>query len=344
MTRWVVGLLVAAAGLTAAPAQAQVLPEVFKRVKDSVVVIRTESRDLSPWPGGEQVSVGGLGSGVLVHPDGIILTAAHVIQTAEKIEVLFSDGATYEARVFSSEPSADIAAIKLTRIPSGRTVAPLADSDKVEVGDEIFVVGAPHGISYTMTVGHISARRIANQVWGGLSQAELFQTDAAINTGNSGGPMFNLDGEVVGIVSSMISRSGSFEGLGFVVTSNMAKLLVLQQRSMWSGMDGFALTGDLARIFNLPQPMGVLVQRVADNSPARRLGLRGGSIRAQIAGQELILGGDIILGVEGIRLADPASVEKIRQYILGLTPGEELTLNVLRGGQQVNLKGKPIDP
>ena len=194
-----------------------------------------------------------------------------------------------------------------------------------------------------MTVGHISARRVANQVCGGLSQAELFQTDAAINTGNSGGPMFNIDGEVIGIVSSMISKSGGYEGLGFVVTSNMAKLLVLQQRSMWSGFEGFLLTDMLAQVFNLPQPMGILVQRVAENSPAQRLGLRGGSIRAQIEGQELILGGDIILGVEGIRLNDAAAREKIRRYVAGLTPGEELTVTVLRGGKRVDLTGTPID-
>ena len=320
------------------------ISDAFERVKASVVVIRTTGVELDQGLGRELVAVGGLGSGVLIDRDGIILTAAHVVQTAETIEVEFADGEVVPGKVYSSEPNADIAVVKLERPPTGAVVAKLGDSDKVAVGDEIFIVGAPLGISYTLTVGHISARRQANSMWGGLSQADLFQTDAAITTGNSGGPMFNLDGEVVGIVSSMISRTGGYEGLGFVVTSNMARVLVLEQRPFWSGLDGYALTGELAQIFNLPQPMGILVQRVTKGSPASRLGLQPGTIQATLEGEPLILGGDIILAVEGVALSDPDAGERIRKFINALTPGSNLHVTILRGGERVELNAVPITP
>ena len=325
-----------------APVWAQSVSDAFDRVKQSVVVIKTTGQDLSQTSSREMVTIGGLGSGVLIDRDGIILTAAHVIQTAETIEVQFADGETIPARVFSSEPYADIAAIKTERPPTGAVVAKLADSDDVTIGEEIFIVGAPLGISYTLTVGHISARREANAIWGGLSKAELFQTDAAINHGNSGGPMFNLDAEVIGIVSSMISMSGGYEGLGFVVTVNMARRLLLEQRPVWSGLEGYALGGELAELFNLPQPMGILVQRVAKNSMASNLGLKAGNIRAQLEGESLILGGDIILAVAGIRVSDPDAPARIRQYVSTLTPGARLELTVLRKGKTIDLSGVPI--
>ena len=117
--------------------------------------------------------------------------------------------------------------MQLERRPTGAKPAPLGDSDRAEVGDQIFIVGAPLGISYSLTVGYISARRETDDLFGGFLPTEQFQTDAAINEGNSGGPMFNMKGEVIGIVSYIISQSGGFEGLGFVITSNMAKRLLL---------------------------------------------------------------------------------------------------------------------
>jgi S1-C subfamily serine protease len=344
MRKLVVIAAILAAVASVPHAAAGPISAAFDRVKESVVVIRTTGVDLPPGGSRELVTVGGLGSGVLVDRDGIILTAAHVVQTAETIEVEFADGEVVPGKVYSSEPNADIAVVKLERPPTGGVVAKLGDSDKVTVGEEIFIVGAPLGISYTLTVGHISARRQANSVWGGLSQADLFQTDAAITTGNSGGPMFNLDGEVVGIVSSMISRTGGYEGLGFVVTSNMARVLVLEQRPFWSGLDGFALTGELAQIFNLPQPMGILVQRVTKSSPAARLGLQPGTLRATIEGEPLILGGDIILAVGGIAVSDQGADDRIRKLISTLTPGDNLNVTVLRHGERVELNAVAITP
>src|SRR2546428_13848763 len=219
---------------------------------------------------GSPVSVGGLGSGVLISPDGKILTAAPVVQTADAIEVEFLTGEPLRAPVLSSEPSADVALLQLEKAPRGPFVAKIGDSDSVEIGAPVFVVGAPLGASHTLTVGYISARRKPNATLSGMSRAEFFQTDAAINQGNSGGPLFNMQGEVIGIVSYILSHSGGSEGLGFAVTSKVARQL-LEQKSFWSGVSGYMLSGDLAQGFNVPPPGGGPPgAAVAAGSPAPR--------------------------------------------------------------------------
>jgi S1-C subfamily serine protease len=322
--------------------QAQSVSDVFKRVKDSVVVIGTTQTELPPVPGGEATSTGGLGSGVLIDRLGVVLTAAHVVQVAEEIQVEFRSGEVIPARVQGSVPGADLAVLRLERAPIEAVEARLGDSDEVEVGDQIFVVGAPLGISHTLTVGHVSARRVTENLFGGLLEVEMFQTDAAINVGNSGGPMFDMKGEVVGIVSHMITQSGSYEGLGFAMTSNLARELLVQHRSVWSGFEGYTLTGELAAAFNLPQAAGVLVQRVAKGSPASRMGLRAGSVKAEIEGEPIVLGGDVILEVEGIRVSDPDATKRIQAIVSDLSPGSEIRLTVLRQGQRVELVTTPI--
>ena len=131
-------------------------------------------------------------------------------------------------------------------MPAGAKVARLGDSDRVLVGDQVVVVGAPYGLSYSLSIGWISARWQPNTVYRAIPLAEFFQTNATINTGNSGGPMFTTSGEVIGIVSHIISKSGGSEGLGFVVTLRTARELLLEKKSVWGGIDGMMLTGDLA--------------------------------------------------------------------------------------------------
>jgi len=224
---------------------------------------------------------------------------------------------------------------------SSSAPAKLGDSDDVEVGDQAFVIGAPMGISHTLTVGHISARRAPNATFGSLASAELFQTDAAINQGNSGGPMFNFAGEVIGVVSHIVSRSGGSEGLGFVVTSNAARRLVIDEPSVWIGLEGFLLTSDVARAFNVPRgAAGLLVQRVAEGSPAQRFGLRPGALRIAVGDDRLMIGGDIILAVEGISLGADDSYESIRRRLIEVrAAGHPIRVTVLRGGETLELAG-----
>jgi S1-C subfamily serine protease len=326
----------------APPAAAQTIGEIFKQVSDSVVVIRTEEKALTTWSQGTKVSVGGLGSGVLVSEDGKILTAAHVVQTVEDIWVDFPSGERVRARPVAAVQAADVALIQLERPPRGEhVVARVGDSDAVEVGDEIFIVGAPLGISHTLTVGHISARREMNLTMGGMFEAEFLQTDAAINTGNSGGPMFNRKGEVIGIVSHMISASGSYEGLGFAVSSNSARAVLLDRKAFWWGFDGYFLRDELAAAMNVPPPgVGVLVQRVAEGSPAAALGLEGGSFAASIGGDEILFGGDVIVKIMGVTLGNPGSKEKIQRLLDTMSPGQTLVVEVLRGGERLELRGE----
>jgi len=170
--------------------------------------------------------------------------------------------------------------------------------------------------------------------------AEFFQTTATINTGNSGGPMFAMNGQVIGIVSHNISKSGGSEGLGFVVTMNTAKQLLLERRSFWSGLEGLVLSDRLADILNLPpRTSGYIVKTVAKGSPGDQIGLRGSDMLVSIAGQEVPLGGDIILSVDGTSLA-PANASKIREALSRMPSGAPFKVTILRAGQVLELTGK----
>jgi serine protease Do len=316
----------------------QQLRDAFRKVDQAVVVIRTEERELSPIPQGGMVSSNGLGSGVLISNDGKILTAAHLVEAANVTVVEFSNGELIPARVLGAVRNADVALLQLERAPARIVVAPLGDSDKVEVGDEVFVVGAPYGLSHTLTAGHISARHSPDNRISDTALTQFLQTDAAINQGNSGGPMFNVNGEVIGIITNILSRSGGSEGLGFAATSKMARQLLLDQKPFWSGVEGFLLTGDLAKALNVPQPAGLLVQRVADGSPASRAGILAGSMRANIDGEDLLLGGDIVLEVNGLSYEENNdSYSKIYASLTRLKVGDSIAIKVFRQGQVVRL-------
>jgi serine protease Do len=318
-------------------ADAQPVGTVFRQVSPSVVVIRARGRDVAT---SGQLGFGEIGSGVLISADGKVMTAAHVVHAMDEIHVEFIGGETVAARVVASEPAADLSLIQLERVPAGVKVARLADSKSVRVGDQVMVVGAPYGLSYSLSVGYISARWAPNTVYRAFPLAEFFQTDATINTGNSGGPMFSMAGEVIGIVSHNISKGGGSEGLGFVVTINTARDLLLARRSIWSGLEGHSLSGDLAAIFNLPQPAGFLVKTVAKGSPAEQAGIRGGTRTATIDGQTLVVGGDVLLAVDGIPAGNLADYQRMRAHMERLPPGASITVTVLRAGRVLDLVGK----
>ena len=323
----------------ASRACAQTVGDVFRKVNVSVVVIRAKGRDVAA--GGDAVRFTEIGSGVLIWDDGRIVTAAHVVHAMDEISVELASGESIPARVIASEPAADLSLIKLDRVPAGAKAAPLANSDTVRIGDQVIVVGAPYGLAHSMTVGWISARWGPNTVYKEMPLAEFFQTDAVINQGNSGGPMFNMAGEVIGIVSHNISKSGGSEGLGFVVTANTARKLLLEQRSVWSGLEGRLLTNDLADILNLPpKALGYLVKTVAAGSLAEAFGLRGGTKVAAIDGEKIVVGGDIILKVQGIPVSDFASYERIRTALMGVPPGASITVTILRSGEVLDLTGR----
>ena len=317
--------------------EAQSPGEVFRKVTPSVVVIRARGSEVTA---GGQVRFTETGSGVLISSDGKVMTAAHVVHSMNEISVEFLGGETVSAKVIASEPGADLSLIQLERVPPGARVAQMANSDTVRVGDPVYIVGAPYGLSYSLSMGIISARWAPNTVYKSMPLAEFFQTDATINTGNSGGPMFNSAGEVIGIVSHNISKSGGSEGLGFVVTMNTAKQLLLEKKSFWGGTEGEFLTDDMLDLLNVPNNMrGYLVKSVAKGSPADEAGLRGGNRVVTIDGKQMVLGGDILLSVNGMPADSAANMMKIRDQLAAMQTGTPLKATILRAGKIIDLTG-----
>ena len=327
-------VLVALVSMSSQPASANDYAKLFKEADESVVVIYTVERQVAGQRGQGEVALPGLGSGFLIDDEGHVMTAAHVVQTADLVEVEFVGGARVTASVIASDPVKDVALLKLDKLPERIRPVKLADSDEVSIGEEVFIIGAPYGLSHTLTVGHISARHGNDGGYMGAIQAETFQTDAAINQGNSGGPMFNRRGEVIGIVSHIRSQSGGSEGLGFAVTSNAAVDALLEHPMSWSGMTGILLTGALADALNVPQDAGFLIQKIAANSPASRIGLRASRVPASIAGQELLIGGDIILSVAGMAVS-PKMAAEFREAISRESQSGQILLTVLREGKVI---------
>jgi serine protease Do len=308
-------------------AAGETLGEVYRRVNPSVVVIRARGEEITE----EGVSrFREIGSGVLISPDGKIVTAAHVVHTMNEVVVEFLGEDPVPARVIASEPRADISIIQASVVPRDAVVAKLSDSDPIRVGDEVFIVGAPYGLSHSLSAGIISARWEADSVTRDFPLAEFFQTDAVINTGNSGGPMFTRAGELIGVVSHNISKSGGSEGLGFVVTANTVRKLLVEQHRRWYGLDLLLVTGPMAQALDVPQAGGFLVKQVVRDSPAGQLGLRGGDRIGIVEGQKLVVGGDILLSVQGMTVASNEDMGKVLKSLETLQPGQKLRVTVLR--------------
>jgi len=341
LTKTCTGLTLSMILLTTAQvvaAEEPTISDLFRKVDGAVVEIAIVQQVVADQGPARRVSSGGLGSGFLISADGQIVTAAHVVQVADEVSVRFVTGDVVRAKIVASDPSADVALIKAESVPAGIEPVVLGDSDTARVGDEVFVIGAPFGIAHSLTAGHVSARRTPSQLFGGFDQVEILQTDAAINQGNSGGPMFNLRGEAIGIVSHILSTSGGFEGVGFVITSNLARRVLLDDPSPWSGLDGVLIEGPMARALNLPQQAGILVESVAAGSPASAIGLQAGSLKAQIGGQSFNLGGDVILAINGVIIGTPQFSQRIDEKNRSLTGNDQFVLRVLREGNVIELR------
>jgi serine protease Do len=321
----------------AVAAWAQNLDDLFRQVNPTVIVVKAKGRD---------VGAGGIfrftetGSGVLISAGGRVMTAAHVVNGMDEITVEGVAGEVVRAQIVSSDAAADVSMLQLERVTAAMRVAKIGDSDTVRVGQQVVVVGAPYGLSHSMSAGWISARWPPNSIFRDMPLAEFFQTTATINTGNSGGPMFNMAGEVIAIVSQNISKSGGSEGLGFVVTIKSAQGLLVERKRFWSAFQGVMLTGDLAAMFNVPAPAGFLVKTVAQGSTAWNMGVQGGDRLVTIGGKEIAVGGDIILSVDGIPVVSEENIEKIRSKLASVPGGTPFKMSVLRAGKVIELAGK----
>ena len=317
-------------------AYSQSLAELYREVNSSVVVIDIIS--VSPEKSGDQIELVALqsqGSGVLISPEGLIWTAAHVVQSAEEVQIEFLDGDIYQGEVLTSNEEADVALVRISGDfkLKNKKVAVIGDSDKVDVGEDVFVLGAPHGFKQSLSRGILSGRFSPESLMNDFIKIEFLQTDASINPGNSGGPMFNMKGEVIGIASRIYTNSGGFEGIGFVMSSNVAYKLLMEEATLWGGMESMLLTGSMAAALNVPQESGLLVLTVSSKGAAGQLGIQGGYIPAMIDGIELVIGGDVILEMAGIRIKDVNSLFEIRKKIAGIPTGQDITMTILRNGK-----------
>jgi len=321
---------------TAFQVSSQELSELYKKVSSSVVVINTVSIGVEGE--GETIQLvnqEALGSGVLISKEGYIWTAAHVVQLAEKVAVEFLDGSIYEAEVISSNNQADIALIKIVGDFNlkNKNIAKIGDSDNVLIGEDVFVLGAPHGFKQSLSRGILSGRYTPQHLSNDFVKIEFLQTDAAINPGNSGGPMFNMRGEVIGIASRIYTNSGGFEGIGFAMTSNIADKLLMTQDNIWTGMESVLVTGNIAKALNVPQDSGLLIVGLSTKGAGSKLGLRSGYISSVIDGVELLTGGDIILEIAGIKLENTNSLFLIRNKLNNSKTGETVNMLILREGK-----------
>jgi serine protease Do len=222
----------------------------------------------------------GMGSGVIVSADGVILTNSHVVKDADEIKVNLSDKRSYDAKVIGADPESDIAVIKIDA--KGLPTAQLGDSSKLRVGEIVMAIGNPFGLNRTVTSGIISATGRTNV--GIIDYEDFLQTDAAINPGNSGGPLVNIRGEVIGINTAIASRSGGYQGIGFAIPSNSAKLIMddlIKDGKVRRGLLGVNiqdLNESLAKSFGRNSSDGALVSQVIDGSPAEKAGIKAGDI------------------------------------------------------------------
>ncbi|WP_340112909.1 S1C family serine protease [Maribellus mangrovi] len=321
-------------------ANAQTFADLVDEVKPSVVKIHVLEKK-NPGIGNPttQTSAQGFGSGVLVGKrNSYILTAAHVVANASKIQVEFADGSMLNATNRRLDKTADVALIELERPASNFQAAKIGDSDKVRVGEDIFIIGNPLGLSFSVSKGIISGKHTEMHTTIKGKTQEFFQTDASINKGNSGGPMFNMQGEVIGIVSSILTFSGGFEGLGFAATSNIAVEILTQQGRIWFGTDILPMGPELCKIFNVPQEGALMVQNVVDNSPAYFMGLKGGYVSMKIGEMEFLAGGDVILQFDDILLNSNENIEHFYEYMNNLEKGQEYQVKILRNGETKTLR------
>ncbi len=304
--------------------------KLYRQVLPTVVTIFTSRQVLTPQGPQEQRS---LGTGVLISPENHVLTAAHVVDAADTIIVKTQDGSLQPAEILYSESNADIALVKLVTPIQELKHAKLGDSDRLVVGQAVYVIGAPYGLENSFSTGHVTGFRELSQLSDGAILAEYIQTDAAINSGNSGGPVFDSQGEVIGIASRILTESGGFQGLGFVVAINTAKQLLALEDRPWMGIDGVFLNAEtLTQVFNINVEGGLLVQHVAKGSPADKAGLRGGAVPAQILGQDILLSGDLIVEFSTQEACDGECLAGEGQRFAGLN---QIPVKFLRGGKMM---------
>ncbi len=311
---------------------------VYKKVLPSVVNITSTTLVFNFFYG--TVPQQGQGSGFILDRAGHVLTNFHVVEGANRgIEVMLSNKHRYQAKVVGSDKVHDLALLQIDA-PNLEPVT-LADSSGLNVGQKVFAIGNPFGLSGTMTTGIISSIRSIRNADGAPIE-DAIQTDAAINPGNSGGPLLNSHGEVIGI-NTMIASNGADQssGIGFAIPINTAKAVLAdltrygRVRRPSLGIVSFGIGPDLASQMGLSVESGVLIQRVIPGGAAERAGIRGGNQQAYVGNTPIMLGGDLIVAIDNQEVTDPADISAIMDKHQA---GDTVAVTILRGRKQITLK------
>src|SRR4051812_46535745 len=319
-------------------------PDNYQRGGDGAAFIRSTIVQKTPSVFGlpQQQQSTATGSGFLIDNDGHILTNAHVVDGAQKVDVQLGDGSEQPAQVVGADPSSDIALLKVDNTEDAQPLQ-LGDSSKVEVGDPVVAIGNPFALDRTVTSGIVSALQRQIQAPNGFSISDVIQTDAAINPGNSGGPLIDGAGEVIGINSQIESQSGGNVGIGFAVPIKTAADVVSQLENggqvhqAYLGISGGDITPEIAHALNLPVTQGVLIERGLSGGPADDAGIKGATGQATIAGQTFPVGGDIITKVNDKPIS---GMDDVVSDVNDQKPGDEITLTIFSGGQQKDVTVK----
>ena len=313
------------------------LADLFEKSDDGVVKVSV--RKSVELPTGRS-----LGSGFVYDVSGHIITNNHVVEDSQKTTVTFLDGTSYNAQVIGTDPYTDLAVIKVDVNPSLLHPLPLGDSSILRVGDQVAAIGNPFGLSGSMTSGIVSqlGRLLSTPGTASFSIPDVIQTDAAVNPGNSGGPLLNMKGQVIGINTAIQSGTGEFAGIGFAVPSNTVSKIVPilikegKYKHPWLGISGVDIDPDLANVLGLQDTRGLLVVSIVKDSPAEKAGLHGSTETKEIDGIKYQIGGDVILSV------DHKDVRKIDDILIHLQRekkvGDTIDLEILREGRVTNFK------
>jgi S1-C subfamily serine protease len=313
--------------------------EIYRRDAPGVVVVTAVTETQDPFSGTQQAS--SLGSGFVLNRDGYILTNAHVVLDATAVEVGFSSGDTYPAEVVGVDESTDVGVLKVDVPADALTPLELGSADDVAVGDPVVAIGNPLGTERTITSGIISAvAREIDSLVPGIKIYGALQTDAAINHGNSGGPLIDRNARVIGINSQILSENNGNVGIGFAIPIDTAKRVAEQiidtghAQHTFLGIEGTELVPEIAKAVDIPVDHGVLVADVTPDSPAEKAGVRGGDETRTVEGQTITLGGDVITAIDGERME---SFSDLAGTVASHRPGDRVTLDVVRDGETLQI-------
>ena len=314
---------------------------IYRQASPAVANILTKATEYDFFM--DPVPVEGAGSGFVFDPRGYILTNFHVVAGAQSIEVVLGDKTRYPAKFVGSDQRNDVALIKIDPKDKQLTALTLGDSSTLLVGQKVLAIGDPFGFQTTLTTGVVSALGRTVQTSETTFIDEAIQTDASINRGNSGGPLINTHGEVIGINSAIYTPSGTAAGIGFAIPINTAKLIANdlisegKVRRAYLGVQTLELTGWLAEALDLPVREGLLVEQTTKNSPAAAAGVKGGDRAAQAGMRRIYIGGDVIVGLDGQKVANQFDMNVILNR---KRPGDSVTVTVYRGAKKMDIAVK----